>query len=174
MTSRTVDHMTSHNADSAQVGSAVRSGGGPGLVRSVVILTALAFAALAAVVLLGPNFPASVIAPTYDGWKVGGVDDCPTPNFDPAIEPHPTAWDCDASLAVWLAAAREGFDRRDPAHPPIARATLHYTATSTVNLASCCEIVVFELADGSIRAIGVAHLGVVHTRVTPVDYGPDR
>jgi hypothetical protein len=141
----------------------------------VVILAALASVAITALIVYSQkNFPANLFAPTYDGWKVGGVDNCPAPNFDPALEPQPTAWDCDESLALWLAAARDGFDRRDPTHPPIAKATLHYTATSTVNLANCCEIVVFELTDSSIRAIGVAHFGVLYTRVTSIDYGPDK
>jgi len=139
-----------------------------------VVILALAVVAFAAVVLAGPRYLANLVAPTYDGWKVGGIDTCPAPNFDPAVEPQPTAWDCDDSLAVWLAAGRDGFDRRDPTHPPVGRATLHYSATSKVNLANCCEIVVFELADGSVRAIGVAHFGVLYTRVTAIDYGPDR
>ena len=117
----------------------------------------------------------NLVAPTYDGWRVGSLETCPTPNFDPANdESQPTAWDCDASLAVWLSAAREGFDRRDPTHAPVARATLHHSARSTKNLANCCEVAVFELTEGTVRAIGVAHLGVLYSRVSTVDYGPDR
>ena len=140
-----------------------------------VIAVAALVVAIAAVlfVAVGPDFMARLFGPTYDGWKVGDVDTCPSPNFD-LDGPQPTSgWDCAASLAVWLTAGREGLDRRDANHPLVTKATLHHSATSTVNLANCCEIVVFELADGSVRAIGVAHLGVDYSRVASIDYGPD-
>jgi hypothetical protein len=145
------------------------------LLPSSLVVAVLIFFALAAVYVLGygPDFPANLFAPTYDGWKVGGLDTCPEPDFDPAVG-QPVTWDCEASLATWLRAAREGFDRRDPTHGSVANVTLHFTATSTKNLANCCEIAVFELTDGSVRAIGVAHLGVDYSRVTSIDYGPDK
>jgi hypothetical protein len=116
----------------------------------------------------------SALASTYDGWKVGSLENCPEPNFNPGLgESQPRTWDCSVSLAMWLQAARDGFDHRDPTHAPIARTTLHQSATSHQNLASCCFIAVFELTDGTVRAIGVAHLGVDYSRVTTVNFGPD-
>jgi hypothetical protein len=116
----------------------------------------------------------SVFAPTYDGWTVGDLETCPEPNFDFLKgENQPSTWDCAASLAMWLKAAGDGFDRRDPGHAPVTRASLHEYAGHAQFLSNCCLVAVFELADGSVRAIGAAHLGVVYSRVSTVDYGPD-
>jgi hypothetical protein len=120
-----------------------------------------------------PQSLTNLFALTYDGWKVGSSETCPVPNFDIQVG-QPTTWDCDASLAAWLDAASEGFDRRDPSHVPIVRTTLHEYAGGARFLSNCCEVAVFELADGTIRAIGVAHVGVDYSRVSVVDYGPDR
>ena len=109
---------------------------------------------------------------TYDGWTVGALEPCPPPNV-PNFESYPQAWDCDASLAVWLTAAREGFDRRDPDHAPVVRTTLHHYAGNAKFLSNCCLVAAFELADGTKRAIGVAHLGIVRDRVVAVEDGPD-
>jgi len=141
---------------------------GHGLLRAAVVVAALLVAAYALTVPGGLN----LFAPVYDGWKVGSLDTCPTPNFDPAVS-QPVTWDCDASLATWLDAARERLDIRDPAHAPVVRGTLHQTATSKP-VHYCCEIAVFELGDGSVRAIGVAHIGVDYQHVAAFDYGPDR
>jgi hypothetical protein len=114
----------------------------------------------------------SAFTQTYDGWTVGALEACPPPNV-PMFDDYPAAWDCDASLAVWLTAAREGFDRRDPDHPPVVQSALHHYAGNAKFLSNCCLVAVFELADGSKRAIGVAHLGVVRDHVVAVDEGPD-
>lgn len=117
----------------------------------------------------------STLAPTYDGWTVGDLDTCPMPNFNEAIgEEQPSTWDCDASLALWLGAAGQGFDRRDPNHAPVVRTTLHWYAGNARYLSNGPEVAVFELADGTVRAIGVGHVGVDYSRVHVTDYGPDR
>ena len=114
-------------------------------------------------------------APTYDGWTVGGVETCPPPNFDISNgESQPTTWDCTASLGVWLSAAAQGFDGRDPGHAPVVRTTLHEYAGNARFLSNCCLVAVFELSDGTTRAIGVTHLGVDYSRVAVVPYGPDK
>jgi hypothetical protein len=115
----------------------------------------------------------SAIAPIYDGWQVGGLDTCPEPNFDAFKgERQPSTWDCDASLALWLKAASEGVDRRDPGHAPVVRATLHYNASNVTRLSNWFEVAVFELADGTVRAIGVGHFGVDYAHISTHDYGP--
>jgi len=117
----------------------------------------------------------SLFSPAYDGWTVGDLETCPPPNFNPARgEAQPSTWDCDASLEVWLSAAKEGFDRRDPSHAPVVRTTLHEYAGNATFLSNCCLVAVFELSDGTTRAIGVTHLGVEYSRVAAVDYGPDK
>ena len=113
-------------------------------------------------------------AATYDGWTAGDLDTCPEPNFDPAVgEAQPSAWDCAATLARWLAAARAAFDRRDPDHTPVRLATLHYNASNKQFLSAPLEVAVFELADGTVRAIGVGHFGVDFAHISTADYGPD-
>jgi hypothetical protein len=133
----------------------------------------LALVAVAATKLgdYGVDFPANLFAPTYDGWRVGPLDTCPMPNFDPAVE-QPTAWDCDASLEVWLAAAREGFDRRDPGHSAVVRTTLHQNGSNARVLCNWYEVAVFELTDGTTRAIGVGHFCTDYEHISTHDYGP--
>jgi hypothetical protein len=147
----------------------------PSPIKSGLIVAILMFVAFAAVHL---GFPANLFSPTmYDGWKVGALETCPAgpiPTSRPAVG-QPSLWDCDASLAVWLSAARDGFDRRDPSHAPVVRATLHRIASNEVSAGFFREVVVFELADGSVRAIGVSHISVDYASpVTAIDYGPDK
>jgi hypothetical protein len=110
---------------------------------------------------------------THDGWTAGDLDTCPMPSWDPAIEQQPSAWDCAASLANWLREARAGIDSRDPGHAPVMRASLHQYAGGARYLSNAPEVAVFELADGTVRAIGVGHVGVDFQHLTVVDYGPD-
>lgn len=125
--------------------------------------------------LIAPALAACVaLARTYDGWTAGDLDTCPMPNWNPAIEQQPRAWDCAATLARWLGEARVGFDRRDPGHAPVMRASLHQYAGGARYLSSAPEVAVFELADGSVRAIGVGHVGVDFQHLSVVDYGPDQ
>lgn len=157
---------------------------GPSPLKSALILAVLAFVAFAAVRLGAPNLfaPASFAPAIYDGWQPGALDTCPSlgPWVDPAKR---SAAYCDANLAVWLSTAREGFDRRDPAHAPVVRATLHELAGFIKYTTGCCEVAVFELGDGTVRAIGVwpplesDSRGAPFTdysRVVTMDYGPDK
>jgi hypothetical protein len=143
------------------------------LAKATAILVLVSVATGLAVLGGVPHSLTSLIAPMYDGWKVGGLEGCPEPDFDVTVG-RPATWDCAASLAVWLAAAREGFDRRDPGHAPVVRTTLREYVGDARFLSNCCLVAVFDLADGSIRAIGVAHLGVDYSRVAVVPDGPDR
>jgi len=146
---------------------------GPSPLKSALIFAILVFVAVAAVLLGGPGFPANLFAPTYDGWKVGALETCPAPNFDPEKgETQPTAVDCEASLAMWLSAARDGFDRRDPGHEPVVRATLHHNASDVRILCNWFEVAVFELVDGTVRAIGVGHFCAGNAHLSTHDYGP--
>lgn len=136
------------------------------------VAATLVFLALAFAYLRQADLP-NIFLPTYDGWTVGAPEGCPEPNFDPASG-RPSAWDCEATLELWLSAAREGFDRRDPTHATVVRATLHQYAGNGRFLSNCCLVAVFEMKGGTVRAIGVTHLGVDYSRVASVDYGPDR
>jgi hypothetical protein len=133
------------------------------------------FVGFAAVLLGGPGFPANLFASTYDGWTAGAVDSCPEPDFDPAMgENQPSAWDCDATLALWLTKAREAFDQRDPAHALVLRASLHYNGSNKRFLSNPLEVAVFELTDHTVHAIGVGHFGVDYAHLSTGDYGPDK
>jgi hypothetical protein len=143
----------------------------PRFTKSALMVGTLVLVAAAVVLFRGPG-SAGFVRPTYDGWRVGDGDACPIyPTWVPESE-RPSADECEANLAVWLGAATDGFDRRDPAHPPVVRVTLHHLATSKLHSANCCEVAVFELADGTLRAIGIAQEPMSST-LAPVDYGPD-
>ena len=80
----------------------------------------------------------------------------------------------------FLALARAGLDARDPGHPAVVTSTLHVEgATVDANgnriiygrSGALYAVVRFELADGSIRAIGVGAAGPDPT-VRAFDYGP--
>lgn len=108
---------------------------------------------------------------TIDGWPIGALQTCPVPNV-PRGAPYPTQWDCQLGLSQWVAAAIEGFDRRDPGHAAIVRTTIHDESRAHARSGGCCKVAVFELADGSIRAIGVGHPGIETEQLTTVDFGP--
>jgi len=144
---------------------------GPSLRKSALILAILVFVAAAALVLGGPGCPASLSTPTVDGWKVGALDTCPMPNFD-IVKGEPSPRDCDATLALWLTTAREAFDARNPDHASVVRASLHFNGSSLHYLSPPPEVAVFDLADGTVRAIGVGHAGVDYTRLLAGGYGP--
>jgi hypothetical protein len=116
---------------------------------------------------------------TYDGWRVGALETCPLyPTLPSPPSTELSNSECEANLAAWLGVGRDGFDRRDPNHAPIVRATLHDLDTSTFHSARCCEVAVFELADGSIRAIGINLVvfppGHGSYANNVIDYGPDK
>ena len=118
------------------------------------------------------NTTDTVEGSTIDGWTVGAPDSCPPPNF-PIGQQAPNAWDCGATLALYLAEAREGFDRRDPEHAHVRRAALHHNGGIARFSGASWEIAVFELIDGSYRAIAVGHVGVEHEHLQTFGDGPD-
>jgi hypothetical protein len=113
---------------------------------------------LAAVVLLGGcQLATPGRVPVVDGWPIGDEKAC-----------APDDGRCMALMPV----AIDGFDAQNPGHPPIVRATLHvegplFDANGNHLLVtrsgSCCSVVLVELADGSIRAVGVGYPGVSQT-----------
>ena len=144
---------------------------GPSPLKSAFIVAILVFVAVVAVAVSA----CAVLGPTYDGWTVGAVDSCPMPDFDPAMgESQPSAWDCAATLAIWITKAREAFDQRDPDHAPVVRASLHHNGSSKTFLSTPLEVTLFELTDGTARAIGVGHFGIDYAHTSTGDYGPDR
>ena len=89
-----------------------------------------------------------------DGWSVGEQKTC-------AVG--------DERCVALLPEATRGLDRRDPGHPPITAATLHeeggYPGKNgevllSVRSGGCCDVALFQLADGSVRAIGVGYPGI--------------
>lgn len=101
--------------------------------------------------------------PVIDGWSIGVERDC-TPDRD---------------CPLLLATAEATLDRRDPGHPAIVAAVLHAEGR-VVNVESgiilnvrsgaCCDVAVFELADGSSAAIGVGYPGISRVPIA-FDYG---
>jgi hypothetical protein len=120
----------------------------------------------------GPTIAGCTAPPMVDGWSFGAMETCPPPNV-PLGESYPEAWDCDATLAVWLAAAREALDRDDPGHAPVGEMTLHEYAGNARFLSNCCLVAVLRLNDRTVRAFGVAQLGIDTTRVSALPHGPD-
>lgn len=91
--------------------------------------------------------------PVIDGWPVG---------------PEVSCFDVDCDLLLGL--ARDHLDRRDPGHAVVVRTTLHREG-APVNPATGEQILrtrsggspsiaVFELADGTVTAIGVGYPGI--------------
>lgn len=102
---------------------------------------------------------------TIDGWPIGQPLDCGVGrNRLP---------ECDE----FIPAAVVGFDRRDPGHVPIANTTLYGQGDGLGNTVlltcsgGCPVIAVFQLVDGTVRAIGVGTPGV-STEAMTFDYGP--
>jgi hypothetical protein len=140
---------------------------------------------VAALVLVACS-PASLVTPTYAGLRIGPIETCPP---GPIATDHPTPgqpslWDCDANLAIWLTAARHNFDCRDPGHAAMGRSTLHQAvvpdtpagpSSGPVQIGAGIpyEVAVFELADGTIRAIKVGHVDFDYrSPVETIDCGP--
>ena len=118
------------------------------------------------------------------GSIVAGVSGGPVPAGDPVVDTWPVGpeLDCaaDGRCPALLATASIGFDLRNPGHPAVVRVVLHREGT-TVNVkgerilvtrsGSCCVVARFELADGSVAAIGVGFPGVSKIPMA-VDQGP--
>ena len=77
-------------------------------------------------------------------------------------------------------AAIDGLDTREPGHAPLTSATLHLEggyldAAGSIILPTrsgdCCSVVVFQLTNGEVRAIGVGYPGISDVPVA-IPWGP--
>ena len=92
-----------------------------------------------------------------DGWGIGAPYAC-------------TDLDPERPCSALIPFAGQVFDRRDPGHVPVVWAQLH-EEEPIVSRTSPLFIAVFQLADGSIRAIGVGYPGIA-TEPMALDSGP--
>ena len=111
--------------------------------------------AVLAVALLGCGPAPEPAFAVVDGWPIGHVAECRPDDRCP--EP--------------LATAVAGLARRDPGHAAIVRTTLHQEAVLSTRSGACCTVARFELADGTVRAIGVGYLGISRD-LKVIDRGP--
>lgn len=136
--------------------------GGPRHTASSAVtgLLTLVLAGAACLAACVPAPPATII----DGWAVGEAKVCPAG---------------DERCFALLPEASRGLDRRDPGHPPVVRATLHEEGAYRspggsillpIRSGDCCDVAVFELADGTTRAIGVGYPGISQVPMA-IDYG---
>ena len=102
-------------------------------------------------------------SPMVDGWPVGDATACPRPE-----------------CATILEVAAAGFDRRDPGHAPVVDASVHAFGTvigddgrpvGMMFSGGTPFVVLFRLADGSRRAIGVKRPGIQPDPIA-LDWGP--
>jgi hypothetical protein len=102
-------------------------------------------------------------SPVVDGWPVGDAYAC----SNPACEP-------------FLRIGVDGLAGRDPGHAAIVDATLHELGVLIgsdgepvllVYSGGQPSVVLFRLADGSSRAIGVKYIGVSR-EASALDWGP--
>lgn len=110
-----------------------------------------------------------------DGWPIGAELDCSTELIG-RVPKVP----CDVQFRTFIRAATDAIDRRDPGHPAIVRVTLHQQSTTAVDAfgheitrttTGTIHVARFDLADGSVRAIGIGILGIGPDLWTG-DYGP--
>ena len=101
--------------------------------------------------------------PVVDGWPIGPPADCAS---TPCEE--------------WLAVAQARLDVRDPGHAEVVKATLHSEGALVApegglqvfaRSGGCCAVAVFELADGTVEALGVGTPGISQT-IEAIDFGP--
>ncbi len=118
------------------------------------LTAALGLAALTAA-LLGCGLLPEPAAAVVDGWPIGPLVECRPDDRCPEL----------------LAAAVAGLARRDPGNAAIVRATLHREAVLSTRSGACCTVARFELADGTVRAIGVGYRGISR-ELTVIDRGP--
>jgi len=122
--------------------------------------------ALILVVLLAACDPGSTPPdPIVDGWPIGAEQSC-SPD--------------DARCTALMPAALSFFEQHNRQHQTVVRATLHRegslvdaqgTHILMTRSGACCSVALLELADGSIRAIGVGYPGVSQTPMA-FDIGP--
>jgi hypothetical protein len=130
---------------------ATRLPAAPSLAAVAAVLLA---AVLLAATLLGCGLARATPSPVIDGWPVGPALGCTPDDRCPEL----------------LAAARAGFEERDPGHPAIEAMVLHREGTevdpttgATILRARSggpVHVAVFTLADGTVRALGVGFPGI--------------
>jgi hypothetical protein len=102
------------------------------------------------------------VGTVVDGWGIGPQFTCPF------VDP-------DRPCAALLPLAVSALDRRNPAHAAIVSSQLHEegpdASGNLVIRSTPFEVAVFQLADGSVSAIGVGYPGVA-TEPMALDYGP--
>ena len=108
----------------------------------------------------GPMGPSIVV----DGWPVGEPFQCRI----------------DGECEFYVPLATTALDHRDPGHAPIVNVTMNLQSAylqedgdfrHPMCSGGCFIIVLFQLADGSVKAIGAGTIGVSR-EVTTRDYGP--
>jgi hypothetical protein len=105
-----------------------------------------------------PASPPSIV----DGWRIGGVHDCA--NY------------AGESSCALLPAAAQALDRRNPGHASIRSMELRDEVDAEgrpILRSGLFYVVVFHLADGSLRAIGAGYVGIDPNPAT-FDFGQDR
>jgi hypothetical protein len=105
-----------------------------------------------------PAAAPATASPVIDSWPIGPKTGCTYEELFPGT-----------SCADIVAVGRAGLDERDPGHAPVASSEFHErgvdldpaTGRPIVHVGSgpCCAVLVFRLADGSVRAIGVGAPG---------------
>lgn len=106
------------------------------------------------------------VGSTIDGWLIGSVATC-TDRTVTAEGVEVQRGTC----AELMAAAARAFDARDPNHAPVVRSQLYDRRSPPGSYGGLQFVQVFQLVDGSLRAIGVGWPGVSVTPYT-IDYGP--
>ena len=129
------------------------------------IAGSLAVAGLLGVTLVGCGLVRPSQSPVIDGWRVGPVLDCGPDDRCPEL----------------LGAVRAAYDERYPGHPAIEGLALHregvdvdpVTGDTILRTRSGgpVHVAVFELADGTVRALGVGFPGISREPVV-VDQEP--
>ena len=122
---------------------------------------AFAGALLLLMLVLARCFPSGA-SPVVDGWPIGDPYVCSDPQCGPYLE-----------------LATEGLAARNPGHPEIVEVTLHRHGVILGEdgqplryLSDRPSIAVFRLVDGSVRAIGVGHVGIAWGKPSVFDWGP--
>ena len=115
-----------------------------------------AFLSILLVACGGPaRSPSVVEGQIVDGWPIGAAADC-------------SKVDCPA----YLEAATKALGTRDAGHPGIVGVALREeVGGAMMRTTPCCHVAVFELADGSVSAIGVGK-NMLGDLIVTVERGP--
>jgi hypothetical protein len=119
-----------------------------------------------------PSAPPATASPVIDTWPIGPEIGC---NYEELFP--------NTSCAEIIAVGHAGLDERNAGHAPVASTEFHErgvdldpaTGRPAIHIGSgpCCAVLVFRLADGSVRAIGVGAPGIGPLIAIPAT-GPSR